>query len=736
MRVSVLLSLLFIALSQVSFGQETLGEIPYRVEQGATIQVNQNALKRSRSDVKITYLLNTLQLPIIDDFSTNKIKNFPRDTSHPQVFDSTSYLFRANDLPLDTLRFKRDTVYNYFINPLTLKLDSVMASVLKVVFYDTGSVFTPIDSVFVFPNYSFYTENGNTRKIEYTADSIFINKSRSNFYAHDDNYSYWIAKGPFLNYTLGIDQPTLGVLTFDGLDSLGLPYDNSSRLTYGLSDFLYSKPINLFDRLINGSIRKRYSVNDSIYLSFFFQPMGNGDRPETEDSLILDFYDVAADKWNRIWGVPGDSIQAFKRVSFHIGDLKYLQNGFRFRLKNYATQSGNFDHWHLDYIRLIEKGGKNDEIKDFAIIDPIRSMIKDYTSMPWKHFKTDPKKFMMDTVILELRNLTSTSDNLEANYKVFTNSSENPFFRSKREVRSSLAKRTSLAYNINSAPNFFSFPTDTLERQWFRVNLETAASQDVNNRNNDTLKHAQIFDRYYSYDDNSAEKTYHLNLVGTNIAVRFNCPVRDTLKSVMINFVETFEKINNQKINIKVYKNLVSAPIYESGPIDVIKTPPGKFYRYHLPKNIVVEGDFYIGWEQLSIDKTFVGYDINFNNQKNTFISEVEGQWFNSAFTGTILLRADFGDGSEDPLSVQPANDQELSNMTLFPNPSNGAFSIKGGNDQMDITLINLQGKILFKWTATNGQQLTTPDILPGLYFVNIKQEGKTTQTLKLIINQ
>ena len=33
-------------------------------------------------------------------------------------------------------------------------------------------------------------------------------------------------------------------------------------------------------------------------------------------------------------------------------DNNYLVDSFQFRFRNYATLSGNLDHWHIDYIRL------------------------------------------------------------------------------------------------------------------------------------------------------------------------------------------------------------------------------------------------------------------------------------------------------------------------------------------------------------------------------------------------
>ncbi len=736
MNTKHLITFLFVVLA--CFGgksQEQLGELPYRAEQYNTSETRSKNIA-SRSDVQdssISYLLNTLELPIIDDFSRNRTKVFHKNLNHPSIFDSTSYLFRVNGLAEDSVKFMYDTVYNYIVDPVSGNIDSTTAQPITIEFYDTAdAIFIVKETLIGFPTRSLYIENGITRTINYNPDSSIKNFACSNFFARDDDFSYWIAPGPFLNNTMAIEPPTIGVLTFDGLDSNGIPYDNSSKLTYGISDFLTSKPINLFDRPV-GVQRQRYSIIDSVYFSFFYQAAGNGDKPEDEDSLIVEFYNPITFKWNVVWSAAGDTAKDFERVSIHVSDSNLLQNGFRFRFKNYATQSGNFDHWHIDYIRLIEKGGKADEIKDFAISKPIRSMLKDYTAMPWEHYKEDPNAFMIDTVNLQLRNLSFTSDVLTSRYKVYKRENVNYSFISNEIIQSSIGKETKLPFTVQSRPNNYRFPTDELERQYFNCVFETFSSQDVY-RFNDTLKHTQIFDRYYSYDDRSAEKTYHLNLVGTNIAVRFNTPIEDTLKSILINFVQTFEATTaKHRVKFKVYEELTSEPLYESEPFEIQRTAPGSFMRFLLPEEIIVDGDFYIGWEQVSDGKTFVGYDINYNNQDNTFISEVEGVWFNSQFTGTVMLRADFGDGSEKPLSKKEVN-TEISDFSVFPNPSEGIFKMKGVMEAAPIQLFNLQGALVRSWDYNKTNTYEINELENGIYILATTDENGKPVTSKIIL--
>jgi len=709
--------------------QEELGNLWNRSATGVYLENSEQQYidaERAEEDVKINYLFNTLELPVVDDFAKYKIKYFVTDTNHASVFDSLTYTFTENGSYTDTLRYVTDTVYNYIFNPSTQKLDSSIAPPIKIRFYlDTTNKFVASDSLIVFPNYSVITQNGISRKQFYQEDSVLVNKITKHYFAYDDDRSLWISEGGFWNRTMGLNPPTVGVITFDGLNSDGKPYDNSSRLTYGAADRFTSKPINLY-----GDNTGRYTSSDSIYLSFYYQPYGNGDQPEVEDSLVLEFYSPVQKRWNIVWSKKGDTLQEFQQVYFHMADTIYLQVGFQFRFRNYATLSGNFDHWHVDYIRLAKDRRKNDHMVDIAFTKPIRTFLKHYTSIPWTHYKAKPYSYVAENVTYHLRNLDTATALAPSDYKVHLNGQVNPFFKSEVLINIAAPANTTFTevHSVNSAPNNFIFPIDTNERQLFEINARFSGANDqLPEKENDTLKHVQLFDRYYSYDDGSAEKTYHLNLVGTTVVIEFKTPISDTLKSVMINFVETFEPPSSQKINIVVYKDLNSSPIYQSGPVDVIYNAEGKFHRYHIDP-IVVEGQFYVGYQQLDQNKTFVGYDVNYNNQGRTYISQIDGDWTNSIFLGTTMIRASFGDGSEEPLSneqVVSDNDQ----LEFYPNPAQDWIKFKQEVNS-DIEVYSIGGKLEMREYVID--HLNISNLPNGFYLIR----SNKSEVSKLIINR
>ncbi|MFM8318425.1 MAG: hypothetical protein ACKOAV_08640, partial [Bacteroidota bacterium] len=69
-----------------------------------------------------------------------------------------------------------------------------------------------------------------------------------------DDFSYsgyfpgpqrWADRHVFRNNDMAIRPPGQGFVTFDGLDSTGRPYDNSSFSASGRADFLTSRPLRL-----------------------------------------------------------------------------------------------------------------------------------------------------------------------------------------------------------------------------------------------------------------------------------------------------------------------------------------------------------------------------------------------------------------------------------------------------------------------------------------------------------
>ena len=176
-----------------------------------------------------------------------------------------------------------------------------------------------------------------------------------------------------------------------------------------LCDILESKPIYLKTDPDGGADYN--PLNDTaIWLSFFYQPQGLGDAPEPGDSLILQLYSPITNKWSTKWKMEGGPIQPFKFASVNIRSSIYFQDGFKFRFLNYASVSGNFDHWNIDYVRLDENRSVNDTtMDDVGLLDPGKSLIVDYSQMPWSHYKASTANLMKTEQSIRFRNNHSVS---------------------------------------------------------------------------------------------------------------------------------------------------------------------------------------------------------------------------------------------------------------------------------------------------------------------------------------
>jgi hypothetical protein len=166
-----------------------------------------------------------------------------------------------------------------------------------------------------------------------------------------------------------------GVATFDGLNELGRPYFDQP-FNSGFADSLTSTTIDL----------STYTSADNIYFSFYYQPQGLGFAPESKDSLFL-YFKNNTNQWVRIWQKKGSAITGFTYVIDSIVDPQFFHSDFQFRFVNIASLNTNDDVWNLDYIKIDKNRNINDtSMNDMAFSSQPTSILKNYSSMPYRHF--------------------------------------------------------------------------------------------------------------------------------------------------------------------------------------------------------------------------------------------------------------------------------------------------------------------------------------------------------------
>ena len=99
----------------------------------------------------------------------------------------------------------------------------------------------------------------------------------------------WVERATFINNSFCYRPPNQWVATFDALDSTGNIY-GAARSEPFKADRLTSQPLRLDSVFVPAPVK--LSPADSLYLSFYYQPQGMGDAPETGDSLVLAFREL------------------------------------------------------------------------------------------------------------------------------------------------------------------------------------------------------------------------------------------------------------------------------------------------------------------------------------------------------------------------------------------------------------------------------------------------------------
>ncbi len=98
-------------------------------------------------------------------------------------------------------------------------------------------------------------------------------------------------------------------------------------------------------------------AGNGIVLSYWYQPQGTGNAPESGDSLAIDFLNDLG-QWKTVRHYPGTPQVPFVNdvISLDSEDpgpgASFFHAGFQFRFRNRATvsQSSKFDHWFIDNI--------------------------------------------------------------------------------------------------------------------------------------------------------------------------------------------------------------------------------------------------------------------------------------------------------------------------------------------------------------------------------------------------
>jgi len=585
----------------------------------------------------------------------------------------------------------------------------------------------------------------------------------------------WQGTSVYVNNSYGINPPSIGVATFDAINSKGELYDVG---------YIYSSPA---DTLLSQPINLAYP-NDSIYLTFYFQAGGYGDLPESRDSLILQFSPDGND-WLTVWRASASSTDStitetynrrdnatnylrkeqniqehFFKAHVKVDRPEFFTGNFHFRFINHASisvnqftpgRASNADHWNIDYVYLDRGRTALDTlIKDVAILTPAKSLSGFYEEMPWSHYNSEAREKMFGsqlTINLAYHNLGWGTRNVERQIEITPMFGNGQYF----SMYGGAENIHDFEVYNNDYTIDYDFYSDT-DSANFEIRTYLTTDSDparADYRYNDTTVYYQKFYDSYAYDDGTAENGYGLFGVGTaagKVAVQYYCFESDSLRGVYMYFNRTINNITEEnRFRLTVWNDDNGAPgeiLYtQNATKPTYSDSLNQFVAYKLTKPVFIgrRTTFYVGWQQTNDDFVNIGFDRNNNHQDKVFFN-LTNLWQSSIYEGSPMIRPIFSPPSRFPenpvLPPETTTSGNISGVVLAPNPSADYVRMIWEEDIDNTTarrieIYDTSGRLI---RVENNQSniINVSNLQVGTYIVRIFSGNKVKEVKKIIVSR
>ena len=538
----------------------------------------------------------------------------------------------------------------------------------------------------------------------------------------------WEDNFAFINSSFQKNPVNRGVATLDALNAEGKLYDQASPYTF-MADFLTSRPIRT-DSIFRNNEMYHLTPDDSLFLSFYYQPQGTGDAPDRNDSLILEFFTeyekieihtdsiyhpadtswnndldhsegysdiieayyeykidttIFPEQWKHIWATEGMALDAFREkngqwmalVMIPITDIADFRSDFRFRFRNYASLpnntlpswQSNMDQWNIDYVYLNHnRTSTNTAYSDISFVNPGESFLQDFTAMPYKQYAAAAYHSTKKRFTTTFTNLDNTNQQYKYQYRIY-----NP--DGSQTGADSIYKKIDESNRIfaNTIENktlevVTMFPTQGI----FSIKQTLIGDIDANPRLSDSITYFQELGNYFSYDDGVPKAGYGLTPAQSMMAVLFPINTPDTLQAVDIFFNTTLTR--QSAGHIEYFKLMVWNSNREE-PGDTLYTSnevfygneAGKFVRFPIKRNVLVSGSgFFVGIQQSTADNMNIGFDYSNDMHSRNLYKIYNDPWKTSSYKGCIMIHPVMGTPDIAPTPPEASNSK---NIIVFPNP-------------------------------------------------------------------
>ncbi len=519
-----------------------------------------------------------------------------------------------------------------------------------------------------------------------------------------------------INDYYNADAPSINVIEFDGLNNSGSPYNNESG--YGVCDVLISDEINL----------KSKSVKDSIYLSFFWNFNINGEFPDYEDTLKVDFLNED-NEWINVWNTNGGILNFNDQFIYNdiLVENNFFHENFMFKIYNQGNSEGPYDSWLIDYIYLNENRKKNDSIfLDRSISHKSNKIFKDHISIPIDHIlNSDP---FVDSISIKINNLDNNIQPINYTFKSYYDSFEFLIYNNEplSPILGGFEKRIIKSKPINISDILNEKDSSSINFLFF---IESGDSSYINQnlRLNDTMRFNVSFKNSYSYDDGTAEFAAGLNQKNSELVLKHMTFTEDTLTHIQIYFPNNLYSSYSSDIELVLYQDLDEENTKVISQITSLDFND-EFNLFELNEPVIVKDSFYIGFRQFENSFLPVGLDKN-NDTSEKIYYKIDNKWFqNDVIKGSLMIRPVFGKSNYVLTGVE--SEKIKKSISIFPNPSGGIFNLS--NKVENIIVYSIDGKIVKRINDTD--RINLQEFKNGYYVIQIEDNNRIEKH-KLIKN-
>ena len=466
------------------------------------------------------------------------------------------------------------------------------------------------------------------------------------------------------------------------------------------------------------------------------------------------------DTWKTMWSASSaDMGDDFSLITIPIIS-DYLQKGFRFRFKNYASLSNdpsharNEDFWHIDMVWIdANRTPDRQNVADVAFVTDILPLYNRYTALPIAHFPQLNEGDFRMTVVSSFRNFDKVPRKIKFNFAV-QNSQTNekvsfPLFETDMDPY----YMAPAEYEVLSDwdVEFFDFiktgiaNTDStnFEFQYFFTDNNNPIFDHY--RWNDTSRVNLTMSNYYAYDDGIPEAGYGLrNAPMGQVAYKFDILKPDTLRAIHLYFNPTLEQMPKLfnlcvwSVNDKglpgdlLYRKISARVLYADGLYKFVTYPiePNAILTGE-PNGIFIEKSCFIGWEQPQDVLLNMGMDLT-NQMSNRLYFNTAYRWEPSTMKGALMIRPQFGEKRATSIS---GTAKKTNSVLLYPTIIQSQAYIQANEEIVRCEFVDITGKPLQQLPVHNNT-IDCNSVPNGFYVLKLYGAAGVVAVKKCVVRR